>query len=71
MKERKIDTTDGIVLCKYAYDVNTSSEYIEFYIKDGFDEEVFPYTFVGETNMTKGFDEYTDNELEDLYYESV
>lgn len=69
-KIRKIDTIDGEVLCKSASD--SASNYVEFYKRDGYDDEACPYTFVCDSDVIfVNFAEMTDDELEDLYYESM
>lgn len=71
MDKRKIETADGIVLCKTAFDTDTNTDYIEFYLHNGEEESMFPYDYVGESTMMKDFSAYTDSELVGLYYESV
>ena len=65
-KIRKIDTIDGEVLCK------SVSNYVEFYQRDGYDDEACRYTYVCDSDVIfVNFAEMTDDELEDLYYESM
>lgn len=68
--ERIIDTTDGEILVKTAYDCDTDTSYAEFYERDGYDEECFPWKFVSEAPFDGDLDEITDDELEELYYEN-
>jgi len=49
--ERTI-SVDGVeVLCRQVYGLEEPSSHIEFYVKDGYDEEFFPYTYDGETSV--------------------
>ena len=71
MDERIIDTVDGEVKAVKTYDPeNNWAAYIEFYKKTGCDEEADPWEYEGESmDMPKDFDDFTDEELEEVYYE--
>lgn len=68
---RVIDTIDGDVLVKTAYDCDTDCSYLEFFVRDGYDEELFPWKFVGETPFSDDIDEMTDDELEQIYHNEI
>lgn len=69
-KIRTIDTIDGEVKCRYCYDIDNSMSYIEFNVKRGYDEELDSYEYVGESDYIEDFDNLTDEQLEQLYYDS-
>lgn len=66
---RTIDTIDGEVKCRYCYDIDNSMSYVEFNLKNGYDEELDSYEYVGESDYIEDFDSLTDDELEEMYYE--
>lgn len=68
---RIIETIDGDVLVKTAYDCDTDCCYLEFFVRDGYDEELFPWKFVGETPFIGGIDKLTDDELVQIYHDEI
>lgn len=47
---------------------NVNDDYIDIYVKDGYDEECDPYTWIGDEDYTTGLylSDYTDEELIDI-----
>lgn len=66
---RFINTADGKVECRECYDIDNGVSFIEFSRKVGYDEEFDQYEYVGECECEKSFSNFTDDELENLYYE--
>lgn len=67
---RYIDTVDGKVRATCCYDTDNSETFVEFHVKTGYDDEFDPYTYVCETdNLDGDFEEMTDEQLEELYYD--
>lgn len=73
MEKRIIDTVDGDILVKTAYDCDTDCSYLEFYERDGYDEELFPWKFVAECTreVYDDLEDIPEDVLADLYYEAV
>ena len=71
--ERIIETIDGEILVKTACDYESGCSLLDFYKRDGYDEEAFPWTFACEANgyLTKSLEDYTDEELAEMYYDAV
>lgn len=71
--ERIIDTVDGDILVRTAFDYDSGCSYLEFYEKTGYEEELFPWSFVAESDrvIESSLDETPDSVLEDLYYEAL
>lgn len=66
--ERIIDTTDGEILVQTAYDTDTDTSYFEFYRRNGYDEEAFPWEYVGEAPCDRDLEGMPDDELESMYH---
>lgn len=47
---------------------NLSDDYFDIYVKDGYDEECDPYTWIGDEDYATGLylSDYTDEELIDI-----
>lgn len=71
--ERIIDTIDGDILVRTAYDCDTSCSYLEFYEKTGYDEEAFPWTYLCESDRVfdDDLEDVDEDVLVDLYCEAV
>lgn len=65
---RYIDTVDGLVRATCCYDTDNCETFVEFHVKTGYDDESDPYTYACKTDNLDGFNNMTDEQLEELYY---